>query len=380
MLGNMQIFKYRPGKIWRFTRPSRRLLLFVVFFLTLYLSGSLYRYIVDFYFPSLTIPVKQDMSKYPVLKDQAMFLQSVIQPVAVEDRLLLLVLVSSGARGKDHFKKRMAIRNTWGGKLHVTQTQWRVAFFLGKTHKPSVDSQRVQEAGKFKDMIIGDFADTYRNITKKLMMAFKWASSQKYEYLLKTDDDVYINIPSLIQWIISRPFPKKPLYAGILYRADVVRDITHRHYVSWHDLPQKRYPWYPKGALYVLSGEIVKQMVEIASRVKQITVDDAYVGLLASYLGVQPIRLHGFIQWGFLPLLLERFDKCTYMNIFGMADSLSPEDIYFVHREVILYQNSSKWMCIYVYHPVLCTGMMVILVILFFYLAIRSNILTRSRH
>ena len=121
-------------------------------------------------------------------------------------------------------------------------------------------------------------------------------------------------------------------------------------------------------------------MVEIASRVKQITVDDAYVGLLASYLGVQPIRLHGFIQWGFLPLLLERFDKCTYMNIFGMADSLSPEDIYFVHREVILYQNSSKWMCIYVYHPVLCTGMMVILVILFFYLAIRSNILTRSRH
>lgn len=375
----MQIFRYLPGKIWRFPRPSRRLLLFVFIFLTLYLSGSLYRHIVDFYFPSLTIPVKQDMSKYPVLKDQAMFLQYVIQPMAVDDGLLILVLISSGASGENHFQKRMAIRNTWGKKdHHVTQTQWRVVFFLGKTHKPSVDSRRVQEARKFRDMIIGDFSDTYRNITKKLMMAFKWASSQKYEYLLKTDDDVYINIPSLIQWIITRPFPKKPLYAGILYRANVVRDKTHRHYVSWHDLPQKRYPWYPKGALYVLSGEIVKQMVEISSRVKQITVDDAYVGILASNLGVQPIRLHGFIQWGFMPVLLERFDQCTYMNIFGMADSLSPKDMYFVHQEVIFYQNSSKWMCIHVYHPVFFTGTVVILAILFLYFWIRRSILTRS--
>ena len=327
---------------------------------------------MDFYIPNLTVPVKRDLAKYPLIKDQVAHTRLVIHPSAmIKVGVYLLVLISSGADGEDHFQKRMAIRNTWGKPVQ-TMKQWRIIFFLGKTYKPSVDSLRIREARRYGDMIIADLPDTYRNITKKLMIAFKWASVQNYEYLLKTDDDVYINIPSLIQWIESRPSSKMPLYAGVLYRANVIRNRKHRHFVSWDDLPEKRYPWYPKGALYVLSGKIVKQMVEVGSKVKQITVDDAYVGVLASYLGIQPVRLSGFIQWAFLPNLVEHFDKCTYMNIFGMADNLSPKDIYFVHHQVVLYRNSSKWMCIHIYHPVICTGMIVILVILCGYSYMRN--------
>lgn len=358
----------RLGNIgsWRLlTRPIRRflLLLFAVC-LVFYLSNSLYNHIVDLYIPSLTIPIKRDMSSLPILKDQVSFIRPIIRPLPRKDRVFLLVLVSSGASGEVHVQKRMAIRQTWG-KPTGGEKQFSVTFFLGKTHELSIDSERLKEAAKYRDMIIGDFPDTYRNITKKLLMAFKWASEQNYDYLLKTDDDVYINIPSLIQWIRDRPFPETPLYAGVLYRADIVRDKTHRHYVSWRDLPQKRYPWYPKGALYVLSGYVVREMLEITSKVKQITVDDAYIGVLASYLGVQPVQMPGFIQWAFLPNLIEYFDKCTYMNIIGMGDNLSPKDIHFVHQEVISLQNSSKWMCIQAPYPLLFLGIvMLVLMIL----------------
>ena len=307
-------------------------------------------------------PVRKDMSKMVVIKGQEHFIPSIVKPAPITDQLFILVLINSAAGSQAYYHKRMAIRNTWGKP--VGRNQWRVTFFLGKSNKQEIDKNRLKEAQKYEDIIIGDFPDSYRNITQKLMMAFKWASQQNYKYLLKTDDDVYINIPSLINWIKNRANPNEALYAGVLYRADVIRDQSHRHFVAWKDLPQKRYPWYPKGALYVLSSEVVQDMVQITSRVKMITVDDAYIGVLASYLGVRPVYLHGFIQWNFLPKLIELFDKCTYMNIIGMADNLTPDDIYFVHKEVKSLQASSKWMCVHIYHPVLATiGLVVIILI-----------------
>ena len=349
------------------TRSCRRfVMVLLVLFLIFYISSTLYNYVVDFYLPTMQAePVRKDVSRMPIIKDQVNFIPSIIRPKEVVNKLFILVLINSAAGSKAHYRKRMAIRNTWGKP--DSQSQWRIIFFLGKTNKPLIDGNRLTEAKQYRDIIIGDFPDTYRNITQKLMMAFHWASKQNYEYLLKTDDDAYINLPLLITWINKQSYPKKPLYAGVLYRANVIRDPSHRHFVSWTDLKEIRYPWYPKGALYVLSSDVVQNMVQITKHVKMITVDDAYVGVLASYLGVKPVRLHGFIQWNFLPKLLELFDTCTYMNIFGMADNLTPDDIYFVHQQVTLLRDSSKWMCIHIYHPVLATIGLFVLILFILY-------------
>ena len=349
------------------TRSYRRfLVVLLVLFVVYYISSSLYTFVVDFYIPTMQPePIRKDMSKMAIIEDQVNFIPSIIKPEVITDKLFVLVLINSAAGSEAHYRKRMAIRNTWGKP--VGRNQWKITFFLGRTGKPLIDENRLMEAKKYGDIIIGDFPDTYRNITQKLMMAFKWASEQNYEYLLKTDDDVYINVPLLINWINEQSEPGRPLYAGVLYRADVIRDPSHRHFVSWNDLRQKRYPWYPKGALYILSSGVVRDMVEITNRVKMITVDDAYVGVLASYLGVKPVRLHGFIQWGFLPNLIELFDMCTYLNIIGMADNLTPDDIYFVHQEVTLLRDSSKWMCVQIYHPLLAAVGLLIFIIVILY-------------
>ena len=349
------------------TRSYRRsLLLLCALFVIVYISNSLYNFIIDFYVPTMqSTPVRKDMSNMVVIEGQEHFIPSVIEPAQITDQLFILVLINSAAGSHKHYQKRLAIRSTWGKP--IGRNQWKVIFFLGKSNTRETDEHRLKEAHKYGDIIIGDFPDSYRNITQKLMMAFKWASQQNYKYLLKTDDDVYINIPSLIEWIKNQANPTEPLYAGVLYRANVIRDPSHRHFVAWKDLPQKSYPWYPKGALYVLSSEVVQDMVQITSRVKMITVDDAYVGILASYLGVKPVYLDGFIQWNFLPKLIELFDKCTFMNIIGMADNLTPGDMHFVHEKVTSLNASSRWMCIHIYHPVLATIALVVLLIVILY-------------
>ncbi|XP_028396342.1 beta-1,3-galactosyltransferase 1-like [Dendronephthya gigantea] len=349
------------------TRSYRRVFVLLLLCLLLYFANWLYSYIIDFYVPTMQPqPVRKDMSNMPVISGQEHFIPSLIEPVVSEDNLFILVLINSAAGSESHFQKRMAIRKTWGKPI-IGHKKWKIAFFLGKTNKRLTDEKRLMEAKQYGDIIIGDFPDTYRNITQKLMMAFKWTSKINYKYLLKTDDDVYVNIPLLITWINGRLHPNEPLYAGVLYRAKIIRDPSHRHFVRWSDLPQQSYPWYPKGALYVLSSDVVQEMLKIVSRVKMITVDDAYVGVLASYVGVRPVYLNGFIQWGFLPELVELFDRCTYSNIIGMADNMSPDDIYFVHQEVTSLQNSSKWMCIHVSHPILATVGLVIFLLLVLY-------------
>ena len=50
-------------------------------------------------------------------------------------------------------------------------------------------------------IILFFFQDTYQNLTIKTVMGLKWMSifCPKAKYVLKTDDDIFVNIPLLIK-------------------------------------------------------------------------------------------------------------------------------------------------------------------------------------
>ncbi|CAK9293523.1 unnamed protein product [Gordionus sp. m RMFG-2023] len=52
------------------------------------------------------------------------------------------------------------------------------------------------EARKYRDIVQGNFVDSYQNLTYKMIMGFKWIVSRcpKADYILKIDDDVYVDI------------------------------------------------------------------------------------------------------------------------------------------------------------------------------------------
>ncbi|CAK9293522.1 unnamed protein product [Gordionus sp. m RMFG-2023] len=69
------------------------------------------------------------------------------------------------------------------------------------------------EARKYRDIVQGDFLDSYQNLTYKMIMGFKWIASRcsKADYVLKMDDDIYVDIFKLYL-IINKVNHLKNLY------------------------------------------------------------------------------------------------------------------------------------------------------------------------
>lgn len=55
----------------------------------------------------------------------------------------------------------------------------------------------------YDDLIVASFVDSYDNLTLKTMASLEWIDNycNQSEYILKTDDDMFINVPNLLSFI-----------------------------------------------------------------------------------------------------------------------------------------------------------------------------------
>ena len=248
--------------------------------------------------------------------------------------MFLLVIVSSSPNKRVNAGRRDVIRKTWGNveeTLVPNDVIWKVVFVMGKPRNAEMNQVIMAEHRSRRDLLIGDYKDEYRNIVMKLLMAFQWASKIKCSYVLKTDDDVYIEIPKLIEWLTKRS-DEHSLYGGILYQGEVVRDKTHRHYVKKDDLSLEHYPMFCKGSMFVLSWNLIPKMVGFSRHIKRIGPDDAYIGLLAFQLDIKPVEIQGFQQLDHMHKLINVVSTCQIQELIGIGDSLTPEQINYIHK------------------------------------------------
>ncbi|KAF1401152.1 Beta-1,3-galactosyltransferase 4, partial [Spheniscus humboldti] len=90
-----------------------------------------------------------------------------------------------------------------------------------------------EEALRHGDLLQGAFADTYANLTRKTLLLLRWAAARcpAAPFLLKADDDVFVNLPALTTYLASLRHPRR-LYLGRVHwwvRPD--RDPRGRHHV-----------------------------------------------------------------------------------------------------------------------------------------------------
>ena len=267
--------------------------------------------------------------------------------------LFLLVIVSSSPNKQENANRRKMLRRTWANinGAHIpSDLAWKVVFMLGKPPNHEMNRSIMAEREKHGDLLVGDYKDEYRNITTKLLMAFQWASQIKCNYILKTDDDVYVDIPKLFMWLRTQG-DNNSFYGGVLNNGVVVRDKAHRHYVSPEDLSLDYYPVYCKGSMYVLSSDLVPKMVELSKQIKRIGPDDAYVGLLAYHLGVRSVKIQEFFQNSILYLFIGLISTCQFQKLMGIGDSLTPYQVHYIHQLKTTNSNSEKFfpVCISLY-------------------------------
>jgi len=218
----------------------------------------------------------------------------------------MVVLVHSHHPHKD---RREAIRSTWGDAARTGS--WpnenrtrscaglRLAFVFGLHRDPGLNDLVAEELARHDDVVQGDFADSYQNMTLKSLLDLKVVDERcpGVRYLLKTDDDMVVNLPYLLDLLdhthanLSRSI-MGPLNVG---------SRVYRHgkwKLTKSEFPFDHFPPYESGSAYVITGDLIHELFVTAEYVPHIYVDDVYVtGILGRILNVRHVQQRGFAFW-----------------------------------------------------------------------------------
>ena len=222
-------------------------------------------------------------------------------PVLLEPRLqcadgqLLLLLVIESLPW-DH-NVRDAIRNTWGkyteGKYASVKSQkWATLFVMGDS-KDQFNADVKEESNLNGDILQGDFKDTPYEETRKFMLATKWIqehfSDCRPKYILKSQDNIYHNIPAILGWLSVKYAKQSNIFAGKILKMDVpVRDRDNWKYVPESDYSKEFLPDMIEGPVYIFDNAAFLKMARVMTQVTPIAMEDGFVGLLAQKAGIKP--------------------------------------------------------------------------------------------
>ena len=217
-----------------------------------------------------------------------------------DSTLPLLIVVTSAI---ENIKLRLAIRTTWGKNGGLT-TKWRTVFAIGEGSFLQM-VRLANEVQFFGDIIHEGYTDSSPDgKVVKVISSLLWATkSCKFQYLLKCDDNVYINTPGLVKFLMAKDTPKEKLYTGNLMSNNPVLR-SGRYGISSENHIERIYRDYCSGGAYVLSEDLVHQMIPRFNAVRRFNVDDAYIGRVLSLIaGVKAIGNSNFLM---------RETKCLY--------------------------------------------------------------------
>lgn len=145
------------------------------------------------------------------------------------DKTFLTVLVLSSP---NNYERRKLIRESWGStytkdiellkgakpfknneKSIQPKSMFQTVFVIGKSDNDAEMKKVHEEANQHKDIVFGSLHEDYKNLTMKTRLGLKWAYYNcDSTYVLKTDDDVFINPVKLTEWL--KEMPRENFYTG----------------------------------------------------------------------------------------------------------------------------------------------------------------------
>ncbi len=261
-------------------------------------------------------------------------------------KYFMLVLVNSGAKGQDYRKRRDAVRQTWGDRNNCEQRKalrdeklkdlrWLLVFVVGKVGPGTNDDKlNMAEARQHNDMLIGNITDNYINNVVKFYMGQIWASGFDIKYTMKTDDDVYVRIPGVLEYLVKAKFPR-PFYGGMTYPSiRVNREISGKWTVSWKYYEETHFPRFNPGAFFILSSDLLSKLFKYVYIRKPFHTDDAYIGVAIRDFKVNTTRLDSFRVGPRMPQFIRTVKDCEMLGYNAFGDSVDPQSARELHRRL----------------------------------------------
>ena len=196
--------------------------------------------------------------------------------------------------------QRQAIRDTWGSVSN--SYSWpnsnqhfsiEVFFVLGINKNSSLNTAVAMEAAEKKDVIVAQFDDSYFNLTLKVLLAFKWTRDfcSTAKYVMKVDEDTYINIPKFVDLLHSQQMNNTLL--GPYFFTSLVERMG-KFAVSKSGFPASKYPPHLKGNAYVMPTDVSMKILAVSEYMPYVNIEDCEItGILA--------KIFNFRHIGFKP-------------------------------------------------------------------------------
>jgi len=243
--------------------------------------------------------------KKPSTPKKPVHVTQLITTTKCDTRYSVIVMVSSAP---NHTAERNMIRQTWGTrqKFEKYLPTWKTFFVIGQQGNASVANDVIQENKDHGDLILGDFQEHFYNLSLKVQVGFEWSVKYcHYTYLLKTDDDVFVNMGNLFRFLGQSNVTRMELYAGnIIYKARPQR--KGKYAVTEEEYSRPVYPRYASGGGFVVSRDVVERMIPHFNVYDPFKIDDAYIGMLALKAGVDVTHSDDF------EMFKEDKNKCTF--------------------------------------------------------------------
>ncbi|CAK9291739.1 unnamed protein product [Gordionus sp. m RMFG-2023] len=316
--------------------------------------------IKDFKFITLPIPCAYRATNQKIPWDS--------DPLFLQEEVYILILIASDP---NNLAWREAIRQTWGKfDSNHSWAKVKLLFLLGTrpeiqlfnerranqnssifdfqyifNHWKTSDETRLKmkerskfnqeichESNKYGDLLIGNFFDSYRNLTYKHVMGLLWVTEycREVDFIIKTDDDIYVNTGDLINLLylllnspkFAYPFPQNYLnnlknvtnYPQALslfndkaqlpsmlichkYPASLVmRDVRSKWFVNSREYNDTYYPPYCLGTFIIYTLPLAEKLLNISRNFSYFWIDDVHItGTLVRKLNPSIIDWSAFI-------------------------------------------------------------------------------------
>ena len=296
-------------------------------------------YLNFFALQSNILDIDQDVTNPYYYKFELVSPSTVPKETNTKD-FFLIILVNSGSRGSQYRDRRKGIREFWANKTSCenlnAQYDWRLVFMLGKSRTTNDDVQNIKEAEEHNDMLIGNIDDHYYNNTIKAYMDFLWVfkTHPHAKYIFKVDDDVYVRIPAVIDYLVKNNFPTR-FYGGRLR----VKSLVHRTAGGKWSISRKyydKYYWPPfaTGAFILFSNDLTPGLLNHVTIRKPVQTDDAYIGVVMNDLKVTAIEISSFIVERDTTKRIQEYDNCEFLSFDAFGHDIFYTNVKMIHRRL----------------------------------------------
>ncbi|KAK7591171.1 hypothetical protein V9T40_002784 [Parthenolecanium corni] len=204
----------------------------------------------------------------------------------------LMILVTSAL---NHNDARMAIRQTWG--FYSRHHNVGIGFLVG-VYRQSPQNAIIQtEQRRYGDLIQARNVDCYGNLTLKTVSLLEWVDTycSQVPFVLKTDDDMFINIPLLLTLLKEQQKAKRSIFGRLVSKWRPFRANNSKYFLSKSEYEPDSFPDFLTGPAYLMTQDSVHDLYHQALEMPFLKLEDVFItGYAAVSTGMKRVNVNEF--------------------------------------------------------------------------------------